>query len=108
MLALRDAGAEVIYTGLRKTPSITARVAIDEDVDAIGLSLLSGAHMELVTETIDWLKKLDGDQIKIFIGGTIPKEDQQALLDMGVVAVFTAEMKLHDRPRGDRQSAGLL
>ena len=94
VLALRDAGAEVIYTGLRKTPEYIARVAIDEDVDAIGLSLLSGAHMELVTETIDWLKKLDGDEIKIFIGGTIPKEDQQALLDMGVVGVFTAEMKL--------------
>jgi methylmalonyl-CoA mutase C-terminal domain/subunit len=50
--------------------------------------------MELVTETVDWLKKLDGEQIKIFVGGTIPKEDQQALLDMGVVGVFTAEMKL--------------
>ena len=96
VLALRDAGAEVIYTGLRKTPEYIARVAIDEDVDAIGLSLLSGAHMELVTETIDWLRKLDGDEIKIFIGGTIPKEDQQALLDMGVVGVFTAEMKLRD------------
>ncbi len=96
VLALRDAGAEVIYTGLRKTPEYIARVAIDEDVDAIGLSLLSGAHMELITETIDWLKKLDGAEIKIFIGGTIPKEDQQALLDMGVLGVFTAEMKLQD------------
>jgi methylmalonyl-CoA mutase C-terminal domain/subunit len=96
VLALRDAGAEVIYTGLRKTPEYIARVAIDEDVHAIGLSLLSGAHMELVTETIDWLKKLGGDEIKIFIGGTIPKEDQQALLGMGVVGVFTAEMKLRD------------
>jgi methylmalonyl-CoA mutase C-terminal domain/subunit len=52
--------------------------------------------MELVTEIVDWLKKLDGEQIKIFVGGTIPKEDQQALLDMGVVGVFTAEMKLAD------------
>src|SRR5262244_2591007 len=82
VLALRDAGAEVIYTGLRKTPEYIARVAIDEDVAAIGLSLLSGAHMELVAETLEWLKKLDGDQIKVFIGGTIPKEDRQALLDM--------------------------
>jgi methylmalonyl-CoA mutase C-terminal domain/subunit len=96
VLALRDAGAEVIYTGLRKTPEYIARVAIDEDVEAIGLSLLSGAHLELVSETLQWLRKLDGEQIKIFIGGTIPKEDQQALLDMGVVGVFTAEMKLKD------------
>jgi methylmalonyl-CoA mutase C-terminal domain/subunit len=95
-MALRDAGAEVIYTGLRKTPEYIARVAIDEDVDAIGLSLLSGAHMELVTETVDWLKRLDGEQIKIFVGGTIPKEDLQALLGMGVAGVFTAEMKLQD------------
>lgn len=96
VLALRDAGAEVIYTGLRKTPEYIARVAIDEDVDAVGLSLLSGAHMELVAETIEWLKKLDGEQIRIFVGGTIPKEDRQALLDMGVIGVFTAEMKLQD------------
>ena len=94
VLALRDAGAEVIYTGLRKTPEYIARVAIDEDVDAIGLSLLSGAHKELVAETIDWLKRLDGEQIPIFVGGTIPKEDRKTLLDMGVIGVFTAEMKL--------------
>ena len=96
VLALRDAGAEVIYTGLRKTPEYIARVAIDEDVEAVGLSLLSGAHLELVAETLGWLKKLDGEQIKVFIGGTIPKEDRQALLDMGVMGVFTAEMKLQD------------
>ena len=96
VLALRDAGAEVIYTGLRKTPEYIARVAIDEDVDAIGLSLLSGAHMELVGETIEWLKKLGGDEIKIFIGGTIPKEDRQSLFELGVIGVFTAEMKLQD------------
>jgi methylmalonyl-CoA mutase, C-terminal domain len=96
VLALRDAGAEVIYTGLRKTPEYIARVAIDEDVDAIGLSLLSGAHLELVSETIEWLKNLDGAQIRLFVGGTIPKEDRQALLNMGVVGVFTAEMKLAD------------
>jgi methylmalonyl-CoA mutase C-terminal domain/subunit len=96
VLALRDAGAEVIYTGLRKTPEYIARVAIDEDVDAIGLSLLSGAHKELVGEIVDWLKQLDGEQIKIFVGGTIPKDDRQALLEMGVVGIFTAEMKLQD------------
>jgi methylmalonyl-CoA mutase C-terminal domain/subunit len=94
VLALRDAGAEVIYTGLRKTPEYIARVAIDEDVDAVGLSLLSGAHKELVSETLDWLKRLDGEQIPIFVGGTIPIEDRKTLLDMGVIGVFTAEMKL--------------
>ncbi len=61
-----------------------------------GLSLLSGAHLELVAETVELLKGLDGEQIKIFVGGTIPKEDRQALLDMGVIGVFTAEMKLQD------------
>src|SRR5215468_10448419 len=86
-LALRDAGAEVIYTGLRKTPEYIARVAIDEDVDAIGLSLLSGAHLELVRETFDWLRQLDGGAIKMFVGGTIPKEDFQPLTEMGVAAV---------------------
>ena len=96
VLALRDAGAEVIYTGLRKTPEYIARVAIDEDVHAIGLSLLSGAHLELVAETVEWLNKLGGEEIRIFVGGTIPKEDRQALLDMGVIGVFTAEMKLQD------------
>jgi methylmalonyl-CoA mutase C-terminal domain/subunit len=94
VLALRDAGAEVIYTGLRKTPEYIARVAIDEDVDAVGLSLLSGAHKELVAETLDWLKRLGGEQIPIFVGGTIPTEDRKTLLDMGVIGVFTAEMKL--------------
>src|SRR5580693_5270301 len=74
-LALRDAGAEVIYTGLRKTPDYIARVAVDEDVDAVGLSLLSGSHNELVAETIDALRRHDGSTIALFVGGTIPAED---------------------------------
>jgi len=96
VLALRDAGAEVIYTGLRKSPEFIARTAIDEDVDAVGLSLLSGAHMELVGETMRQLSQLGRPEIKIFVGGTIPGKDRQALLDMGVRGVFTAEMKLAD------------
>ena len=96
VLALRDAGAEVIYTGLRKSPDFVARTAVDEDVDAVGLSLLSGAHMELVGETMARLAQLGRADMKVFVGGTIPKKDRQALLDMGVQGVFTAEMKIAD------------
>jgi methylmalonyl-CoA mutase C-terminal domain/subunit len=94
VLALRDAGAEVIYTGLRKSPEFIARTAVDEDVDAVGLSLLSGAHMELVGETMLRLAQLGRADIRVFVGGTIPKTDRQALLEMGVRGVFTAEMKI--------------
>lgn len=95
-LALRDAGAEVIYTGLRKTPGFIARVAVDEDVDAVGLSLLSGSHKELVAETMRELKALDAGDIPVFVGGTIPAEDRAILMDAGVVGIFTAEMRLDD------------
>lgn len=95
-LALRDAGAEVIYTGLRKTPGFIARVAVDEDVDAVGLSLLSGSHKELVAETMRELKALDAGDIPVFVGGTIPAEDRATLIDAGVVGIFTAEMRLDD------------
>jgi methylmalonyl-CoA mutase C-terminal domain/subunit len=95
-LALRDAGAEVIYTGLRKSPEYIARAAVDEDVDAVGLSLLSGAHLELVAEIQAKLKEYEGEAIKLFVGGTIPAEDRQLLLDRGVSGVFTSEMKLED------------
>ena len=96
VLALRDAGAEVIYTGLRKSPEFIARTAVDEDVDAVGLSLLSGAHMELVGETMHRLSQLGRADMKVFVGGTIPKKDRQALLDLGVRGVFTAEMTIAD------------
>ena len=95
-LALRDAGAEVIYTGLRKSPGYIARVAIDEDVDAIGLSILSGSHTELVEETMAALAAEGADDIPIFVGGTIPREDATALRLRGVRGVFTADMKLAD------------
>lgn len=95
-LALRDAGAEVIYTGLRKTPGFIARVAVDEDVDAVGLSLLSGSHKELVAETMRELKALDAGDIPVFVGGTIPAEDRAMLMEAGVVGIFTAEMRLDD------------
>ncbi len=95
-LALRDAGAEVIYTGLRKSPGYIARVAVDEDVDAVGLSLLSGSHKELVAETIQELQALNAGDIPLFVGGTIPAEDRAALMEAGVVGIFTAEMRLDD------------
>lgn len=93
-LALRDAGADVIYTGLRKSPDYIARVAVDEDVDAVGLSLLSGAHKELVKETLEKLRELGGEDIAVFVGGTIPEEDHEQLRTLGVVGVYTSEMEL--------------
>ncbi len=96
VLTLRDAGAEVIYTGLRKSPETIARIAVQEDVHAVGLRLLSGAHNELAAETLHHLRELDGGDIKLFVGGTIPAADHQHLLHQGVSGVFTAEMKLDD------------
>ena len=93
-LALRDAGAEVIYTGLRKTPEHIARVAVDEGVDAVGLSILSGSHRELVAQVVAALKKLDAGDIKVFVGGTIPAGDVAALELLGVRGVYTSEQPL--------------
>jgi len=95
-LALRDAGAEVIYTGLRKSPANIAKVAVEEDVDAIGLSILSGSHQELVEELVARLHELDADDKLIFVGGTIPDDDHRTLKEKGVRAVFTAEMRIED------------
>lgn len=95
-LTLRDEGADVVYTGLRKSPDYIARVAVEEDVDAVGLSILSGSHLQLVRDTIDSLRKLDAGAIKIFVGGTIPEGDHRALLDMGVSAIFTSDDALAD------------
>ena len=95
-LALRDAGAEVIYSGLRKSPEYIARVALEEDVDAVGLSVLSGSHRELVEQTVESLRELGVDDIKLFVGGTIPREDRGALEAAGAAGVFTAEMKVED------------
>lgn len=86
--ALRDAGMEVIYTGLRYTPEMIVEAALQEDVDAIGLSILSGAHMTLVPRVLDLLKESKLDKIKIFVGGIIPEEDISKLLKLGVTAVY--------------------
>ena len=95
-LALRDAGAEVFYTGLRKSPDFIARIAVDEDVDAVGLSILSGSHQELVEQTLHSLAELDGGDIPVFVGGTIPPGDHEALFGLGVKRIFTSEMQLDD------------
>jgi methylmalonyl-CoA mutase, C-terminal domain len=94
VLALRDAGAEVIYTGLRKTSQFIARVAIDEDVDAVGLSLLSGSHEVLVAETIKALSEANGANVAVFVGGTIPAGDRAGLVAAGVRGIFTADMRI--------------
>jgi methylmalonyl-CoA mutase C-terminal domain/subunit len=86
--AMRDAGMEVIYTGLRQTPEMIAEAALQEDVDVVGLSILSGAHMALVPRVIELLKANGQEHVKIFIGGIIPDEDVPRLLELGVAGVY--------------------
>ena len=86
--ALRDAGMEVIYTGLRQTPEMIAEAALQEDVDVVGLSILSGAHMALTPRIMELLKANGQTHVKVFIGGIIPNEDLQQLKEMGVAGVF--------------------
>jgi len=93
-LALRDAGADVIYTGLRKSPAYIAQVAVDEDVDALGLSILSGSHLELVAETVRELESRGAGHMALFVGGTIPAADRDALSALGARGVFTSDMPL--------------
>ncbi len=87
--ALRDAGMEVIYTGLRQTPQMIVDAAIQEDVDAIGVSILSGAHMTLFPAILDVLKEKNASDIILFGGGIIPDDDKAELEKMGVAKVFT-------------------
>ena len=93
-LALREAGAEVIYTGLRKSADTIVRTAVDEDVNAVGLSILSGSHKELTREVIEGLKRAGAGDIAVFVGGTIPPEDRPALVEAGAKGVFTSDMAL--------------
>ena len=86
--ALRDAGMEVIYTGLRQTPEMIVNAAIQEDVNAIGLSVLSGAHMHVFPRIIELLKENEADDIMVFGGGIIPEEDAEELLKSGVTALY--------------------
>jgi len=86
--ALRDAGMEVIYTGIRQTPEMIVETAIQEDVDVIGLSILSGAHLELFPPIIDGLTRKGREDVLVIAGGIVPEDDIPALQQMGVKAVF--------------------
>ena len=86
--ALRDAGMEVIYTGLRQTPEMIAEAALQEDVDVVGLSILSGAHMALAPRIMDLLKANGQTNVKVFIGGIVPDEDIQRLKELGITGVY--------------------
>lgn len=107
--ALRDAGFEVIYTGLHQTPEMIVAAAIQEDADAIGLSILSGAHLMLFPRVVQLLRERGAADIVVFGGGIVPEEDVTALKAAGVAAVFTPGTSLetivgwvreHVRPRG--------
>jgi methylmalonyl-CoA mutase, C-terminal domain len=87
--ALRDAGMEVIYTGLHQTPEQIVETVIQEDADAVGLSILSGAHMTLVPRVLQLLKDQGADDVIVTLGGTIPSDDVKELKDLGVAEVFT-------------------
>jgi methylmalonyl-CoA mutase C-terminal domain/subunit len=87
--ALRDAGMEVIYTGLLQTPEQIVETAVQEDADAVGISILSGAHMTLVPRIVDGLRENGLDDVLVVVGGTIPGEDARELKEQGVAAVFT-------------------
>ena len=87
--ALRDAGMEVIYTGLHQTPEQIVETVLQEDADAVGLSILSGAHMTLVPRVIELLREQDAGDVVVTVGGTIPNQDIPELKELGVAEVFT-------------------
>lgn len=87
--SLRDAGMEVIYTGLHQTPEQIVETALQEDADAVGISILSGAHMTLVPRIVEGLRANDASEVLVVVGGTIPEEDAQELKRRGVAEVFT-------------------
>ena len=86
--ALRDAGMEVIYTGLRQTPEMIVNAALQEDVQVIGLSILSGAHNAIVPRVMDLLREKDMLDVKVIVGGIVPDDDAESLKQLGVAAVF--------------------
>jgi methylmalonyl-CoA mutase C-terminal domain/subunit len=87
--ALRDAGMEVIYTGLHQTPEQIVETVIQEDADAVGISILSGAHMTLIPRVLDLLRENEAEDVLVLVGGTIPAEDANELKEAGVAEVFT-------------------
>jgi len=94
--ALRDAGMEVIYTGIRQTPEMIVQAALQEDVDAVGLSILSGAHMELFPAIMEGLKANGMGDVLVVAGGIIPEEDRTALAKMGIRGIFSPGASLQE------------
>lgn len=94
--ALRDAGMEVVYTGLRQSPEQIVHIAIQEDVDFVGLSCLSGAHNSLFPKVVELLQAVGAEDIQVFGGGVIPEQDIPPLLDAGIQAIFTPGTPLED------------
>jgi methylmalonyl-CoA mutase C-terminal domain/subunit len=103
--SLRDAGMEVIYTGLHQTPEQIAETVIQEDADAVGLSILSGAHMTLVPKVVELLAAQGVDDVLVTVGGTIPAEDVPELEKLGVAAVFTPGSSTDDIVEFIRENA---
>jgi methylmalonyl-CoA mutase C-terminal domain/subunit len=104
--ALRDAGMEVVYTGLRRTTDEIVKAAIDEDADAIGLSILSGAHLALTEKIIAGLKAAGADEIAVVVGGTIPPRDVEPLEKLGAAAVFPTGTPLSEIALRIREAIG--
>jgi methylmalonyl-CoA mutase C-terminal domain/subunit len=102
--ALRDAGMEVIYTGLRQTPEMIAEAALQEDVDVVGLSILSGAHMALAPRVLELLKANGQARVRVFIGGIVPDEDAPRLMEMGVSGIYGPGASTEDIIRDVRES----
>ena len=103
--ALREAGCEVIYLGLRSRPEAVAKAAVEEDVDVVGLSILSGSHLGLTAQILRSLKAASCDA-RVVVGGTIPRTDAEKLRAMGVAAVFPVSATLDDVLAGVRAAAG--
>jgi len=102
--ALRDAGMEVIYTGLRQTPEMIAEAALQEDVDVVGLSILSGAHMALAPRILELLKANGQEHVRVFLGGIVPDEDVPQLKNMGVSGIYGPGASTEDIIREVRES----
>jgi methylmalonyl-CoA mutase C-terminal domain/subunit len=102
--ALRDAGMEVIYTGLRQTPEMIAEAALQEDVDVVGLSILSGAHMALAPRVLELLKANGQGDVKVFLGGIVPDEDVPRLKKMGVSGIYGPGASTEDIIREVREA----
>ena len=103
--ALKEAGMEVIYTGIRQTPESVVNAAVQEDVDALGVSILSGAHRELLPEIMDGLRAQGATDVIVFVGGIIPDEDLEFCREIGIAAVFTPGTPVEEAVRFVQENA---